>query len=193
MKLDEELNEKLDKCACLMVECYDEILQKRELLNKCLSDGYLNLSKARAIIGCTNLSMLQVPAELEPVVTVDVSEQREFHKTDLEAVNLQFETDKFALSIAERSKPNVDKKNSDESDDEQDQSNKKQAETKRSSANNNVIPCPNWFGVLTPLSLKTSQKSFSRSLFLIVSLCELQCRLHSLKQTYDDLLKSKSE
>ena len=59
----ESLNERLDKQACEMLECYEELLTERSLLEKCLDDGYLNMSKARSIVGCASLSRLQIPEE----------------------------------------------------------------------------------------------------------------------------------
>ena len=69
-----DINEELDKLAISFVECYQEILFNRQLLNNDLDDAFLNLSKARSLIGCTSLSILQIPSEIEPSVFVRVDE-----------------------------------------------------------------------------------------------------------------------
>ncbi|CAF0754261.1 unnamed protein product [Brachionus calyciflorus] len=154
------INEKLDKCICLFVECYQTVLTQRELLNKTLDDGYLNMSKARSIIGCSSLSILQIPSELEAKVTVDIKTDTSLVKTDDPSVKFEYPETNFDLIIDN----NHEKKE------------------------NSSISMPNWFGVLTPLSLKTSQKSFCRSLNLITSLCESQEKLKNLEQIYKALL-----
>lgn len=59
----DKLNEKLDRYASQMLDCYQEILVQRDILEGFMKDGYLNMSKARSIMGCANLSQLQIPGE----------------------------------------------------------------------------------------------------------------------------------
>jgi hypothetical protein len=155
--LDQVLNN-LEKCSCLFIDCYQQILEERKLLDSTLDDAYLNLSKARSIIGCSNLSILQVPNEnLTANVKIEINEPDQ--KNDLDLI------DKFNnLSI----------------------------DLIRGSSSTNNKPS-NWFGVLTPLSLKQSQTSFNRSLNLIKSICELQIKIQNLQFIYSDLLKRKDE
>ncbi|RNA41307.1 coiled-coil domain-containing protein [Brachionus plicatilis] len=156
-----EINQKLDKCACLYIESYQSLLTLRELLNKALDDGYLNLSKARSIVGCTSLSILQIPSELEAKVSIETNEKIDIVKTDDPSVDLEVPSIQFNLSV--------------------------------SNSDSKEIPLPSWFGVLTPLSLKTSQKSFCRSLNLATSICECQTRLNELGKVYQDLLSEKNK
>jgi hypothetical protein len=155
------INEKLDRCAIELIECYEDILKQHDLLNKCLDMGYLNLSKARSIVGCTNLSTMQIPAEIEASVTVDIIEEKLFFQNCIEYKNLEFN-----LKIND---------------------NKKDKNTE-SNLKNEIIALPNWFGVLTPLSLKSSQKSFCNSYAIIKSLCESQIKLKNLQIVYKRLL-----
>jgi hypothetical protein len=71
MTVDLPINEQLDKLTLLMIECYDDILTHHTLLEQCLNEAHLNLSKARSLIGCTNLSLLQIPADLNALVKID--------------------------------------------------------------------------------------------------------------------------
>ena len=137
------INEQLDTLAISFVECYQDILFNRDLLNNCLDDAYLNLSKARSLIGCNSLSLLQIPSEIEASLYVDDS------------------TETFKLS---------------------------------SSTNGDEIKkkC-SWFGVLTPLSLKTSQKSFFKSVDVILNLCNLHSKLKSIEIEYKKLLEKKND
>ena len=154
------IDEKLDHCACLLVECYEEILRQRSLLNECLDAGFLNLSKARSLLGCASLSILQVPSELDAAVTIDIKEQTALAENYFDYKLLQFD-----LKLNDPKSANNEP--------------------------NQTIPLPSWFGVLTPMSLKTSQKSFSNSLYLIKSISELQNKLTSLQLVYKRLLSEK--
>lgn len=159
-KID-EINQKLDKCVCMYIESYQSLLTLRELFNKALDDGYLNLSKARSIIGCSNLSVLQIPSELEPKISIETSEKIDIIKTDDPNVDFELKNIQFNLSAT--------------------------------GSDSKEARLPNWFGVLTPLSLKTSQKSFSRSLNLASCIAECQIRLNSLGNFYQDLLSEKNK
>lgn len=141
-----EINERLDEYASAYIECYEKLLSERALLAKCLDDGYLNLSKARSIIGCSSLSIMQVPAELDASIGV--------------------EEETVESDTVEHSEYKLVRRN-----DHQQQK------------------LPPWFGVLTPLSLKSSHQSFSRSLHLITSICELQSKLNSLRLAYTEAKK----
>lgn len=152
----EFLCENLDKCTIEYVECYGEILTQRALLEESLSDAFLNMSKARSLIGCNNLSILQVPTELTAHARVELNDD----ESSCEQFNLTF------------------------SNNSEDNKNEKQL---------SCSPFPKWFGVLAPLSLKSSHKSFSRSLNLAVSLCELQSKLQSLEKEHKQLLLAKEK
>lgn len=153
-----ELNEQLDTCACQIIESYEELLTQRALLDKCLDQGYLNMSKARSLLGVASLSRLQIPSELEARVRIRVSENEvEKIATDFDGVDFEFKTDKYELVKANEG-----------------------GESEK---------MPTWFGVLTPLSLKTSHKSFCRALYLIVSIGQQQTRLKSLEKRYEELMK----
>ena len=162
---DISLNEKLDRCAELLVATYGDILKQRDRLNEQLDSGFINMSKARSILGCSSLSAMQIPAELEPNVTVRVLEQEAADGAD----GIKYKDLTFQLSVA------APKRN-----DEQQQ--------EAASA-----PLPSWFGALPPMSLKNSHKAFSSSIHTIASICELQARLHSLQLTYKQLVASKKQ
>jgi hypothetical protein len=154
------IDDKLDTCAIMLVECYEELL-----LKECLDIGYLNLSKARSLLGCASLSILQVPKEdLIANVKVIVNE-----KTNKAEDYFEYNDTEFNL---------IDMKSLNENTNE----------TKAEAPTILSTPLPNWFGVLTPLSLKTSQKSFSNSLQIIKRICELQAKLVALRTTYKQLL-----
>lgn len=93
--------EDLDRYTCLYIDCYQELLLKHKQLEDCLNDGFLNLSKARSIIGCTNLSLLQIPVELESSVLI----KSDFNYYD-ENVELNYE--KFDLIVNGNSEINED-------------------------------------------------------------------------------------
>lgn len=59
----EAVNERLDAQAVQMLECYEELINQRTLLERCLDEGYLNMSKARSLLGCASLSRLQIPQD----------------------------------------------------------------------------------------------------------------------------------
>lgn len=160
----DSINEKLDTLTLEILDCYDQILNKRSLLNSNLDDAYLNLSKARSLIGCASLSIMQVPSELEPNVTVN-----ELETDAICPGNNEIKYKEITYDLVVQSK----QKTSDHTDNKQ------------------PIPSlPTWFGVLTPLSLKASQKMFSQSLYTIKSICELQTKLNSLQKSYFDLKKT---
>ena len=77
------VEERLDEHACRMIECYAALLAERDKLNARLDAAHLNMSKARSLLGCTRLSVLQVPGEeLEPRVTVNTSDRFELNVLD---------------------------------------------------------------------------------------------------------------
>ena len=134
------VNEQLDILAISFVECYQDILFNRELLNNSLDDAYLNLSKSRSLIGCNNLSLLQIPNEIESSLFIDDSH------------------DTFKLLTHD-------------------------SDLKKNCS---------WFGLFTPLSLKTSQKSFFNSVEIIINLCNLNSKLKSIENEYKKLLEKKN-
>ena len=172
---DSSLLETLDKCAAMYIECYRQLLSERSLLEKCLDDGFLNLSKARSIMGCASLSIMQVPNELECSVRVEVKQEELRSKVDESGAEFKIQLDKFQL-VNSANEENRDEKSSEESN-----------------APKPAASSPLWFGALTPQSLKASHKSFARSLHLIASICELQNKLETLAKKYRDLLKQKSQ
>ena len=163
--MDKDLvNEKLDTIALEIIDCYDQILKRRSILDSSLDDAYLNLSKARSLIGCASLSIMQVPSEIEPNVTVNERESDAICTGDSQ---IKYKEISYDLMVKSKQKTNDD------------------------TENKQPFPSmPTWFGVLTPLSLKTSQKMFSQSLYTIKSICELQTKLTSLQTLYFDLKKS---
>ena len=144
----EELNQKLDICASEIIECYQEILSERVILEKFLTDGFLNMSKARSIMGCSSLSQLQIPQN-EMETQIRVNEYYE-EKNNVKTVRFDMEN------------------------------------------TNKNSTTPKWIAPFSPLSLKNSQKDFTRSLNIIVSVAEKQIRLEALRNTYRDLLKNKA-
>jgi hypothetical protein len=176
------LLDKLDKCVSLYIECYEQLLAERVMLDNCLDDAYLHLSKARSVMGCATLSITQIPNELEPSVRVDLGEQN--HVSLLDEERLMFKSKKFDLVIGKSGSGKDDDNNDDASLLSSD------LETMAISAKtpSKKLPLPTWFGVLTPLNLKTSHKSFTSSLSLVTSICELQSKLESLRSTYQELL-----
>lgn len=142
----EKLNEKLDTYAIEMIECYQDLLAERVLLEKFLKDGFLNMSKARSIVGCASLSRLQIP-ENTMTAQVRVNEYAD------ESSNDDVKSNRFEL-IRETG-------------------------------------MPMWIGPFSPLSLKNSQKDFSRTLDIIVSLAEKQNRLQGLIDAYNRASKEK--
>ena len=153
-----DANEQLDACALSMLDCYEEILTQRSLLEKSLDDAYLNMSKARSILGCAQLSALQLPAELKPSVTVSLTKKHA--ATEAANAELQLKDElKFALDVEQpRGNSPTD------------------AQTPPT--------CPSWFGALAPLSLRNSQRLFYKSLCVANSIAELQTRLSALQFTY---------
>jgi hypothetical protein len=181
---DTGLLEKLDKCASLYIECYEQLLAERAVLDKCLDDAYLHLSKARSVMGCATLSITQIPNELEPNVRVNLIEQNNVSLLDED--RLMFKSNKFDLVVGKGEKVESNKK-----DDEASELSSTLENMNISAKSPSKMPLPTWFGVLTPLNLKTSHKSFTSSLSIITSICELQSKLESLRSTYHELLKQK--
>ena len=162
------LKEKLDTCAILCVETYNELLAQRTRLNEQLDNGFINMSKARSIMGCASLSSMQLPSEITPSVLVDVVESKQ------NEIDFEYNQTNFNLKIA-----NIKKSN---------ETVEETAEKKMTVSN---IPLPSWFGFLTPMSLKSSQKSFCSSFETIKYISELQAKLQDLQNLYTDLLKQK--
>lgn len=72
----ESLNKKLDTYASKMIECYQEILFERKLLENYMQDGYLHMSKARSLMGTANLSQLQIPQDkMEAEIRVEYDQE----------------------------------------------------------------------------------------------------------------------
>lgn len=203
----ESVCERLDRVVAESIETYQSLLEKRSLLNKTLDDGYLNLSKARSIMGCANVSMLQVPAEMDARVNVQVApSQIEAQCDDVvdEELSVKFESLNFNLGYVQPPAPveTVGAKETTDAVDEDfdvvDKSELGDVEEEEEDKSKKTPPppvdptkLPTWFGVLTPLSLKQSHKAFSSSLSLITAISELQTRLLSLEQLYKQLLKEK--
>jgi D-tyrosyl-tRNA(Tyr) deacylase len=164
------IDEQLDKCVELMIDCYTKLLEKHDSLNDCLNQAFLKMSKARSLMGCHNVSMLQIPTEtLKPLVAVDLHQSTrtcEINKlVSLNHDHTQFELKKFTNENDELVTSDFDLN----------------------------IPMPKWFGVLTPTSLRESQKSFVKSFLSISALCELQTQYKHLEILYKNLLAKKSQ
>ena len=161
---NEIVKEKLDKCAILLIECYEKILSQRKQLDANLNDGYLNLSKARSQVGCVNLSAMQIPLEtLEATLTIDTTDQKIIDKTDQDD-DFEYETLNYNVLI------NGNKAITDQ-----------------------IGQLPKWFGALPSLSLKQSHKSFTKSIEILTSIAELQTNLKSLNKVYSDLCQQLKE
>ena len=192
----ESVRERLDKCCTMYVETYQSLLEQRSLLNKTLDDGYLNLSKARSIMGCTSLSILQVPVEMDARVNVDVApSQIEEQCDDVDGLSVKLDSLHFHLGYVKQ--PVVETVVAKEADvddfDVVDKSELADEEEEEKPKKTPVDPSklPTWFGLLTPLSLKQSHKAFSASLSLVTSVSELQTRLIGLEELYKQLIKEK--
>ena len=173
------LNEKLDLVATALVECYEKLLSERKLLDTCLNDGYLNLSKARSQVGCAHLSIMQIPAEeLKPFVTVEIKSSNTSTALDeSKDIRIDYSTHSFDLQFEENDED--PKKNDEKEGDEI----KFDAKSKKKYA-----PLTKWFGAFPSLSLRQSQTAFSNSLFIIKNIADLQAKLKSLHSLYKDLL-----
>jgi hypothetical protein len=155
--------ENLDKCSCLFVEYYEEILNQRKLLDSVMNDAYLNLSKARSILGCSNLSILQVPnQDLSAKLKIEIKQSNDDDEDLIEKL------DGLSIDLIHSEKTSQEE-------------------------NNKTTKLPDWFGVLTPMSLKLSHKAFHRSLYLVKSICELQMKIQNLEKIYFDLIKQKQK
>ena len=192
----ESVCERLDRVVSESIDTYQKLIEQRSLLNKTLDDGYLNLSKARSIMGCANVSILQVPAEMDARVNVDVApSQVEAKCEEMEGLSIQFESLNFNLGYVQPVETVVAKETDADDFDVVDKSeidDEEEPKKKTPPAPVDPTKLPTWFGVLTPLSLKQSHKSFSSSLSLITSISELQTRLVSLEELYKQLLKEKA-
>jgi hypothetical protein len=146
--------EALDEHTVEYIECYGQLLFYHDLLDQCLNEGFLNMSKARSLIGCVNLSMLQIPSELSADVHVAVK-----YKTNERDPSFGYAS--FEMLDNEEENGDTSKK------------------------------FPKWFGVLAPLSLKTSHKSFCKSIDIIGKLCEQQSRLKSIEKVLEHLTAKK--
>ncbi len=180
LSIEESKNEKLDLVVTLLVESYEKLLSERKLLDECLNDGYLNLSKARSQLGCANLSLMQIPAEdhnLKPFVTIEVTNTKKaVTSNETKDVNIEFSSMTYDLMY------------------DQDESNSKGTEKKE--AKDNLAPQIKWFSAFPPLSLRQCQKSFSKSIVIIKNICDLQAKLKVLNDLYNSLtneLKNSNE
>ena len=165
------LDEKLDLVVTLLVKCYQQLLDERKLLEESLNDGYLNLSKARSQLGCANLSIMQVPAEdhnLKPFVTVEVkNEMRTVRSEEEKNINIKFSATVYDLVYHKDEIKSID------------------AEKKESTEQS--APQIKWFAAFPPLSLRQSQKGFSKSIVIAKNIAELQAKLNVLYDLYKTL------
>ena len=198
--------DKLYILSLVYMSCYEELLANRTLLDKCLDDAYLNMSKARSLVGCSNLSILQIPVD-ELTAKYDINVSKNQISEPIEIGNnkgandhrLEIDTLDFNLSVRHeppvKEKEENDKKGNQDDDNDDDfekvktsdvEDNEEGEETncernKKDASKLNKLydlnKMPSWFGVLTPLSLKTSHKAFCRSLNIITAICEQQTRL----------------
>ena len=171
------LDEKLDLVVTLLVKCYEQLLGERKLLEETLNDGYLNLSKARSQLGCANLSIMQVPAEdhnLKPFVTVEVKNEMKTVRSDEEKnININFSATVFDLVYHKDEIKSID------------------AEKKESTEKS--APQIKWFAAFPSLSLRQSQKGFSKSIVIAKNIAELQAKLNVLYDLYKSLNSQKNQ
>jgi len=188
--------DKLDRCSCLFVEYYQQLLEERELLDAAMSDGYLHMSKARSIMGCASLSINQVPNDtLVAKFTCDIVEEgteegEKEKKNDDDDDDLLLKFNKsLTFSLVEN---HLHKKNKKETTAGSETGTEYSPVISRNSSSSSSR-MPTWFGVLTPQSLRSSHKSFTRSLYLIRSIAELQTKLKQLQVVYADLIEQKKK
>jgi hypothetical protein len=166
------LDEKLDLVVTLLVKCYEQLLGERKLLEESLNDGYLNLSKARSQLGCANLSIMQVPAEdhnLKPFVTVEVkNEMKTVRSDDEKNININFSATVYDLVYHKDEIKSIDAQSTEQS-----------------------APQIKWFAAFPSLSLRQSQKGFSKSIVIAKNIAELQTRLNVLYDLYKSLNSQK--
>jgi hypothetical protein len=165
------LDERLDCCVTSFIETYDQLLDYKMKLNKNLDVAYLNMSKARSLIGCSRVSILQVPNEMEP--KVKVIEEKDDCNEDINRYKLLIEKSLNKKVLEETN----ESASSPEEDD----------------LKSTIVPFPDWFGVFPPQNLRTSHSSFAESLNTIIHICNLQQKLKYLENVYKTLLEERKK
>lgn len=186
----EETCKKLDLLCIEELEVMEEYIRCKVEMEKLMKVGFLNIAKARYIMGKTSVSSLQLPTEDAPDITalykvtlVDnlSAEDREFQLlSNLKQGNAQ--VDSVTHSTRKR-------KGSDE-DKTPDKALEEKPDSKFRTPDSDPL---RWFGVLVPQNLRQAQTSFQSALPLIVECANLQLKLFNVSNKYKDLLMRKKD
>lgn len=180
----------IDRLHIKILDLSEEEIKYKLELEKLMNSGYVNIAKARYIMGSKSVSMLQLPTENSTQTTRALSRVHREEYKGYEMFKLQIIKPSSLSSDINEEEPTArktkrktivtDKDNKDELLDSSD------------TVTNNEFSDPiKLFGVLVPFTLRTAQQFFKDSLFVIVKCATIQSELNQAISRYEHLSKMK--
>ncbi|XP_046993278.1 coiled-coil domain-containing protein 115 isoform X1 [Schistocerca americana] len=187
VKMDiEETCKKLDLLCIEELEIMEEYIRCKVELEKLMKAGFLNIAKARYIMGKTSVSSLQLPSEDASDVTAlckvvldkkSSAEDREFQlMLDFKDQGKQVDD----VTPAPRKRNITDE-------------NKLMEEKPDSKFKTQDSDPLRWFGVLVPQNLRQAQTNFQSALPLVIECANLQLKLLDSYDKHKKALRRKKD
>uniref|UniRef100_UPI00358ED4C6 coiled-coil domain-containing protein 115 n=1 Tax=Myxine glutinosa TaxID=7769 RepID=UPI00358ED4C6 len=199
----DELYRRLDLLAWHMLHMLENMAAKRREMDTGVQQGWLGLSQARYSMGNKNVSPLQYPHKMAPLVHVCCSKMPA-GLASLELLEAGSRMNRMHQGPVETSTAEGQgvrrRKNQTEMDtvgsgDREHTSSLESRDKTSDEAQDKVLPQDplKWFGVLVPQSLRQAQQSFKQAIPISVELASLQVQLHDAQELYSHLLKKKQQ
>lgn len=188
-----EISEELDDLTFRFLDIIQSIINKQNHLQDVLRNGYVNMAKARYIMGNKHVSTLQI-SEKEVTAKFQVCSEVNNH-SNVECMNFKIteecnqdtEKSKDQKVVHRKVKSPKDLVEGDSYVSCEQSSESGNHKNENHSLLNKTNPL-NWFGILVPQSLRTCQSHFVESLDIIAELATLKSELVSVCVRYKEAL-----
>lgn len=163
-----------------------EVHEKKQELQKCLSDGFFTLSKARYIMGVDRVSRLHYSPVMQSTVKAHVRKDNDDNivfdvcKGDADYTSASDNTDGVRRRKSDKDAVSVEKSIADLNVSEDDE----------------TTDCPDpikWFGVLVPRTLRDSQANFQKATVITGEICTLNEKLKHYEKLLYQIKNSDGE
>lgn len=162
-----------------------EIHEKKQQLQKCISDGFFLMSKARYIMGIERVSKLHYSPVMKAKMIVNTKQDDDGNTVfDVSNVNPDTSAPGTNNSDGIRKRKNA----SLETDDMEVKTGV--SDLKLTDEDEEIEDAPDplkWFGVLVPQALRDSQENFRRATVITGQICSLDERLNLYKHSISEL------
>ncbi|XP_066999047.1 coiled-coil domain-containing protein 115 [Anabrus simplex] len=181
-----EIYKEMDELSLKILQLMEQHIRSKVRLEELMKTGFLDMAKARYIMGNNNVSSLQLPTECSEeflpqyTVTAFVESTLGHALYKLNNMSLNDVEPSIERTLVKKRKGKMDEVVSISTDMQEDEESAK------------IIDPLKWFGVLVPQNLRRAQTCFRTVLQLVVEIATIQSELVFCQQKYKELLQCKS-